>query len=799
MEKDKYSSTEYLDKIDKWWRAANYLSIGQLYLKDNPLLKREIRSEDVKYHPIGHWGTIAGQNFIYAHLNRIINKYDLNMFYIEGPGHGGQVMVSNSYLDGSYTEIYPAVTEDEAGMQKLFKRFSFPGGVSSHAAPETPGSIHEGGELGYSLSHGVGAILDNPEVISAVVIGDGESETGPLATSWFSNTFINPVTDGAVLPILHLNGAKIANPTILGRKSDKELEQYFRGMGWIPYFVEGNDPNQMHPLMAKTLDQVIEKIHSIQETARKQTAETASIQKWPLIVLRTPKGWTGPKEWDGKPIEVTFRAHQVPIPIDQDHMEHVDQLVNWLKSYKPEELFDETGRLNSEIRAIAPMNDKRMAMNPITNGGINPKPLQMPDWREFALHISKPGELVAQDMLEFGKMVAAIIKKNPQNFLIFGPDETKSNLLNDAFSVTSRQWLEPIYEPQDEWLAPSGRIIDSQLSEHQDEGILEGYVLTGRHGFFASYEAFIRIVDSMIAQHIKWMRKAMDLPWRNGYSSLNLIASSTAFQQDHNGYTHQDPGILSHLAEKEADFIHEYVPADTNSLLAVMDKVLKSQGKVNLVISSKHPRPQFYSPEEAQELVNRGLMEIDWASTVAENGTPEIVIVAAGTEPNMEALAAINLINQSFPKLQFRFINVVDLLKLRHPAVDSRGISEVEYNHLFTVDSPIIFVCQGYSSLIRSLFYDRKNRPVSIHSYQENGAITTPFDMRVLNKIDRYHLAKDIALTAYGSRGEDFARAMDTILEKHNQYIRETGKDLPEVLNWKWAPLHIYNENIEQD
>ena len=783
-----YSSKEYFDKMTAWWRAANYLSVGQLYLEDNPLLRRTLKPEDVKKHPIGHWGTIPGQNFIYVHLNRVINKYDLNMFYIEGPGHGGQVMVSNAYLDGSYTEIYPEVTEDETGMQKLFKRFSFPGGIASHAAPETPGSIHEGGELGYSLSHAVGAVLDNPEVISAVVIGDGEAETGPLAGSWFSNVFINPVIDGAVLPILHLNGAKIANPTILARKSDGELANYFNGLGWEPFFIEGNDPEKLNPVMAEKMDQAIEKIKSIQKEARLKTATDVVMPKWPVLIVRTPKGWTGPKEWDGEPIEGTFRAHQVPIPVDQEHMDHADALLRWLKSYEPEKLFDAQGRILEEIREIAPTGDQRMAKNPITNGGIDPKPLIMPDWKKYTLQFEKPGSIKAEDMTELGKFVREIIEKNPENFRIFGPDETKSNRLNQVFKTTNRQWMEKIEPENDEWLSPSGRVIDSQLSEHQDEGFLEGYVLTGRHGFFASYESFLRVVDSMLTQHFKWMRKSHDLSWRNDYPSLNLIASSTVFQQDHNGYSHQDPGILTHLAEKKAEFIREYLPADANTLLAVMDKAFRSSEKINLIISSKHPRAQFYSAEEAAVLVNEGLKIIDWASTAKEE-EPELVIAAAGTESNLEALAAVTLLLEEFPKLKIRFINVVDLLKLRHPSQDPRGLSDEEFDQYFTKDKPILFAFHGYETLVRTIFFDRHNHHLMIHGYKENGDITTPFDMRVVNELDRYHLAKDAALKIKGSQAEDFAEKMDQKLQEHQNYIRENGIDLPEVLDWKWKNL----------
>lgn len=784
-----FDSKEYLAKVDAWWRAANYISVGQLYLKDNPLLTRPIAPEDVKVHPIGHWGTISGQNFVYAHLNRVINKYNLNMFYIEGPGHGGQVMVSNSYLDGSYTEIYPEITEDTTGLKKLFKQFSFPGGVASHAAPETPGSIHEGGELGYSLSHATGAILDNPAVIAATVVGDGEAETGPLATSWFSNTFINPVTDGAVLPILHLNGAKISNPTILSRKSNEDLSAYFKGMGWEPYFVEGEDPAKVHPQMAEVLDTVIEKIQEIQNKARQGASnEVASMPRWPMIIFRTPKGWTGPKTWDGEPIEGSFRAHQVPIPVDQKHMAHIDALVDWLKSYRPEELFTAEGKLIPELKEMAPKGAQRMATNPITNGGINPQPMKLADWKKHAIDTTKPGSIIAQDMIEFGKYAADLVQENPDNFRIFGPDESKSNRLNHVFEVTDRQWLEPTDFPKDEWLSPAGRVIDSQLSEHQAEGFLEGYVLTGRHGFFASYEAFFRVVDSMITQHFKWLRKAKEQTWRKNYPSLNLIATSTVFQQDHNGYTHQDPGMLTHLAEKKPEFIREYLPADTNTLLAVMHETFASEELINLIVTSKHPRPQFYSADEAEVLVKDGLKIIDWASTEG-NSEPDVVIAAAGTEPNLESLAAISLLHKAFPALKIRFINVVDLLRLRHPRLDPRGLSDAEFDNYFTKDKPVIFAFHGYEGLVRDIFFDRHNRNVSIHGYRENGDITTPFDMRVLSEMDRFHLAKDAAEKVYGASAGEFAQKMTDTVNFHHDYIRQHGEDIPEVEEWQWTSL----------
>lgn len=783
-----FDSQDYLAKVDAWWRAADFISVGQLYLKDNPLLQNPIQAKDVKVHPIGHWGTISGQNFIYAHLNRVINKYDLNMFYIEGPGHGGQVMVSNSYLDGSYTEIYPEITEDLEGLKKLYKQFSFPGGIASHAAPETPGSIHEGGELGYSLSHATGAILDNPDVIAAAVVGDGEAETGPLAAGWFSNTFINPVNDGAVLPILYLNGAKISNPTILSRKTDEELTNYFHGMGWEPFFVEGDDPALVHPIMAEKLDQAIEKIKAIQTEARKGTAEKATMPVWPVMIVRTPKGWTGPKHWDGEPIEGSFRAHQVPIPVDAHDMEHIDALVDWMKAYRPEELFTQEGQLMPELKELAPKGNQRMAMNPITNGGLNPKPMVLSDWKQYAVDTSTPGAVTAQDMIVFGEYARDLIEKNPDNFRIFGPDETKSNRLNKVFDVTNRQWMENIETNKDEWLSPAGRVIDSQLSEHQAEGFLEGYVLTGRHGFFASYEAFFRVVDSMITQHFKWLRKAKEQTWRNHYPSLNLIATSTVFQQDHNGYTHQDPGLLTHLSEKKPEFIREYLPADANSLMAVMEESFKSEEKINLIVSSKHPRPQFYSAEEAEVLVKDGLKVIDWAST--DNGEePDLVVAAAGTEPNLEALAAVSLLNAAFPEMKIRFINVVDLLKLRHPDVDSRGLTDEEFDAYFTADKPVIFAFHGYEGLIRDIFFNRHNHNLYIHGYRENGDITTPFDMRVLSEMDRFHVAKNAANAVYGEKAADFSQKMTDTINYHHDYIRANGVDIPEVLDWEWTAL----------
>ncbi|HGC6394213.1 TPA: phosphoketolase [Streptococcus agalactiae] len=788
-----FDTKSYLEKLDAWWRAANYISAAQMYLKDNPLLRRELVENDLKVHPIGHWGTVPGQNFIYAHLNRAINKYDLDMFYIEGPGHGGQVMVSNSYLDGSYTELNPNIEQTEDGFKQLCKIFSFPCGIASHAAPETPGSIHEGGELGYALSHATGAILDNPDVIAATVIGDGEGETGPLMAGWLSNTFINPVNDGAVLPIFYLNGGKIHNPTIFERKTDEELSQFFEGLGWKPIFADvvelSEDHAAAHALFAEKLDQAIQEIKTIQSEARQKPAEEAIQAKFPVLVARIPKGWTGPKAWEGTPIEGGFRAHQVPIPVDAHHMEHVDSLLSWLQSYCPEELFDENGKIVDEIAAISPKGDRRMSMNPITNAGIV-KAMDTADWKKFALDINVPGQIMAQDMIEFGKYAADLVDANPDNFRIFGPDETKSNRLQEVFTRTSRQWLGRRKPDYDEALSPAGRVIDSQLSEHQAEGFLEGYVLTGRHGFFASYESFLRVVDSMVTQHFKWLRKSKThTTWRKNYPALNLIAASTVFQQDHNGYTHQDPGILTHLAEKTPEYIREYLPADTNSLLAVMDKAFKAEDKINLIVTSKHPRPQFYSIAEAEELVAEGYKVIDWASNVSLNQEPDVVFAAAGTEPNLEALAAISILHKAFPELKIRFVNVLDILKLRHPSQDARGLSDEEFNKVFTTDKPVIFAFHGYEDMIRDIFFSRHNHNLHTHGYRENGDITTPFDMRVMSELDRFHLAQDAALASLGNKAQAFSDEMNQMVAYHKDYIREHGDDIPEVQNWKWENI----------
>lgn len=785
-----YNSQEYLDKVDGWWRAANYISVGQTYLKDNPLLQRELKPEDIKRKPIGHWGTIPGGNFVYAHLNRVINKYDLNMFYIVGPGHAGPVMNTNAYLDGSYTEIYPEISQDVEGMREFFKQFSFPGGIGSHAAPETPGSIHEGGELGYSISHATGAILDNPDLIAVPFVGDGEAETGPLMASWFSNVFINPVNDGAVLPVVHLNGAKISNPTILSRKSNEDLVKYYEGMGWEPIFVEGDDPAKMHKLAADKFDYAIEQIKKIQEDARKKPAEEATRAMWPVILLRTPKGWTGPQKYKGEQHVGSFRSHQIPIPVSQYELDDADILEGWLRSYRPQELFSESGKLVDEIAEIAPPREKLMSLNPVTNGGYNVPEFSLPNWKDYAFDIQKPGEIEAQDMIEFGKYTGGVMEHNPTSFRIFGPDETASNRLQEVFKVTDRQWLEEVNPLLDEYVAPVGRVIDSQLSEHQAQGFLEGYVLTGRRGFYASYESFIRITDSMVTQFFKWLKKSDDHEWRKPVQSLNLISTSYVFQQDHNGYTHQDPGLVTHMSEKSPEYMRAYFPADTNLVLATAEKMFNSQHKVNMMVASKHVRPQFYSAEEAQEIVEKGYKIIDWASTVSENEEPDVVIAAAGTEPNLESLATISILNKQYPDLKIRFVLVNDLFKLRHPSVDSRGLSDEEFNEVFTTDKPIIFAFHAYEGLIRDIFFHRENRNLHIHGYREEGDITTPFDMRVFSEMDRFHMSKEIASLVYEDEAKDFIEEIIEKLEYHHKYIREHGSDIPEVENWKWTALN---------
>ena len=781
-----FNSNEYLHRMQEWWRAANYLSAAQLYLLDDPLLKRPLTMKDVKKKIVGHWGTVPGQNFVTVNLNRVINKYDLDMILLSGPGHGGNFYIANDYLDGTYSEVYPNITQDEKGLQKLFKQFSFPGGVPSHCAPETPGSINEGGELGYSLAHGFGAVFDNPDLIAAVIVGDGEAETGPLATSWHSNKFLNPEHDGAVLPILHLNGYKISNPTILSRISKDELTSLMHGYGWKPYFVEGDDPEKMFPLMAETMDKVIEEIRAIQKNARENHDDTRPF--WPMIVLRTPKGWTAPKKVDGVPIEGSFHAHQVPVEIKDE--EHLHILEDWLKSYHPEELFDENGTLKDEIRSLSPIGDHRLGANPHANGGKLLRDLIMPDFRDYAVDVKEPGSVEAQDMMELGKFVRDIFKANDKarNFRIFSPDEGMSNRLNHAFEAENRPW-EAEMLPTDEHLARDGRIMDGMLSEHMCEGWLEGYLLTGRHGFFDSYEAFVRVVDSMAAQHAKWLKVCNQLPWRQDISSLNFILTSHIWQQDHNGFTHQDPGFMDHIANKKADVVRIYLPADTNCLLSTMDHCLRSRNYVNVVIASKHPRPQWFSMDEAVNLCTQGLGIIDWASN-DKGCEPDVVMACAGDTPTLETLAAVSILRKELPDLKIRVINVVDLFKLQPSQEHPHGLSDAQYDMLFTTDKPIIFAFHGYPTLIHELTYRRHNRNLHVRGYKEEGTITTPFDMRVQNDIDRFHLVEDVLLRLPQDKFHDqtahLFQQMENKLVEHRQYIREYGQDLPEVANWKW-------------
>ncbi len=776
---------ELLNKMDAYWRAANYLSAGQLYLLDNPLLKKPLTNDMIKKKIVGHWGTVPGQNFVYVHLNRAIKRYDLDMILLSGPGHGGNFYVANTYLEGTYSEIYPNVSEDEEGMKKLFKQFSFPGGVPSHCAPETPGSINEGGELGYSIAHAFGAVFDNPDLIAAVTVGDGEAETGPLATSWQSNKFLNPITDGAVLPILHMNGYKIANPTILSRISHEELQKYFEGMGWKPYFVEGSDPMTMHKLMAETMDTVIEEIKAIQEHAR--TTGDTKRPMWPMIVLKTPKGWTGPDYVDGDKVEDYWRAHQVPIMMDKPN--HIELLDKWLRSYKPEELFTEDGKLIPELKALAPTGNHRIGANPNGNGGLLLRDLRLPDFRDYAFDVKEPGSKDGQDMIELGNFVRDIIKLNQEsrNFRVFGPDETNSNRLNAVFQETNRVWNADTIS-EDDALNADGRVMDSMLSEHMCEGWLEGYLLTGRHGFFASYEAFIRIIDSMVAQHAKWLKVCNQLPWREEIASLNLLLSSNVWQQDHNGFTHQDPGFMDHIANKKADVVRLYLPPDANCLLSCFDHCVRSRNYVNVIVASKHPRPQWLTMEQAVKHCTQGIGIWDWASNDAGQ-EPDIVFACAGETPTLEALAAVSILNEELPEVKIRFINVVDLFKLQPQSEHPHGLSDAEYDILFTKDKPVIFNFHGYPTLIHELTYRRhNNRLMHVRGYQEEGTITTPFDMRVQNDIDRFHLVMDAIkyLPQLGNRGAYLYQKMSDKLVEHKQYIHEVGLDLPEVADWKW-------------
>lgn len=773
-------SKKELKDMNAYFRALNYISVGQLYLLDNPLLKEELKWSHVKKKIVGHWGTVPGQNFIYTHLNRIIKKNDLNMVYISGPGHGGNAVVSNVYLEGTYSNTYPEVSEDIEGLKKLFKQFSFPGGIASHAAPETPGSINEGGELGYSLSHAFGAVFDNPDLIAACVIGDGEAETGPLATSWHSNKFLNPKRDGIVLPILHLNGYKISNPTVLSRISNEELSSLLYGYGWKPYLVEGSTTMELHKNMALTLDKIIKEIKKIQYNARYNNKVERVF--YPMIVLRTPKGWTGPKLVEGKKVEGTFRSHQVPIPLEND--EELKQLEKWLKSYHPEELFDDNGHLLPYLKKLVPYNP--MGANPNANGGLLLQELKVPSIDKYAVKFTHPGEIEKEDMRVLGEFIRDIIKENPNNFRVFGPDETMSNRLSHIFEADNRCWY-LTKKKEDEYLSYDGRIMDSYLSEHTCEGWLEGYILTGRHGVFVSYEAFIRIVDSMASQHAKWIKVSKELPWRKEISSLNYILTSNVWQQDHNGYTHQDPGFIDHLVNKKADIVRIYLPPDSNCLLSCFDHIIKTKNYINVIVASKHMRPQWLTMEEAKEHCAKGLSKWNFASN--DNKGVDIVLVSIGDAPTLENIAAVSILRNYLPDIKIRFINVVDLMKLEPSTKHPHGLTNTEYNKLFTKDKPIIFNYHGYPTLIHELTYERENKNISVHGYIEEGTITTAFDMRVKNEIDRYHIVIDIINhldIAKTREGKKIIKLMEEKLKYHESYIREYGIDMEEVRLFKW-------------
>lgn len=779
-------TAEELRKMDAYWRAANYLSVGQIYLYDNPLLKEPLKRSHVKPVLLGHWGTAPGQNFIYVHLNRVIKKYDLDMIYISGPGHGGPAMVANTYLEGTYSEVYPHITRDEKGLQKLFKQFSFPGGIPSHVSPECPGSIHEGGELGYSLSHAFGAVFDNPSLIAACVIGDGEAETGPLATAWHSNKFLNPVTDGAVLPILHLNGYKIASPTILARITKVELEQLMLGNGWTPYYVEGEHHETMHQQMAEVMDKAISHIRSIQSNAREQHDKIRP--RWPMIVLRSPKGWTGPKTVDGKPVEDSFRSHQVPLLVNDSHPGHFALLEQWLKSYKPHELFDAKGRLMPDLAELAPKGNRRMGANPNANGGLLLKELNLPDFRKFAVEVSSPGSVQAADTHELGEFLKEVIALNhkQRNFRIFGPDETLSNRLNAVFEVTNRKWEAGI-ENNDEFLAPEGRVIE-MLSEHQCEGWLEGYLLTGRHGLFNSYEAFIHIIDSMFNQHAKWLKVTAELPWRKKIASLNYLLASHVWQQAHNGFTHQDPGFIDHVVNKKSSIVRVYLPPDANCLLSVWDHCLRSRHYVNVVIAGKYLAPQWLTMDQAIEHCTRGIGIWQWAST-DKGQEPDVVMTCCGDVPTLETLAAVSILREHLPELKIRVINIVDLMKLQPHSEHPHGLTDEEFDALFTKDKPIVFAFHGYPWLIHRMTYRRTNHEnIHVRGYKEEGTITTTFDMVVLNDLDRYHLVQDVIsrLQKPVSKGEELKLWAKNKLTEHKQYIYQHGQDMPEIQNWKW-------------
>ena len=778
-------SRDYLQKMDAYWRAANYLSAAQLYLLDNPLLREPLRREHIKKKIVGHWGTVPGQNFVYVHMNRAIKENDLSMILLSGPGHGGNFFVSNAYLEGTYSEVYPNVGQDKEGLTKLCKQFSFPGGISSHVAPETPGSINEGGELGYSLAHAFGAVFDNPDLIAACVVGDGEAETGPLATAWHSNKFLSAKHDGAVLPILHLNGYKISNPTVFARISPQEREWFFKGCGWKPYVVSGSEPMELHAKMAEVVDQCVAEIKEIQRKAREEGVTERPF--WPMIILETPKGWTGPKEVDGKVIEGTFRAHQVPISMEKE--EHLAQLEAWLRSYRPEELFGDDYRLIPELRKLAPEGDARMSANPHTNGGKLLRDLRVPDFKDYAVEVPRPGAVKTQDMLELGAYVrdVMVLNRENRNFRIFGPDESKSNRLYKAFEVDQRDFQGEIYE-FDEDLSHEGRIMDAYLSEHMCEGWLEGYLLTGRHGFFASYESFIRVVDSMVSQHAKWLKVCNQLPWRQKIASLNLILTSNVWQQDHNGFTHQDPGMLDHVANKKADVVRMYLPPDANCLLSCFDHCIQSKNYVNVIVASKHPSMQWLTMDQAVVHCTQGVGIWEWASTDQE-AEPDLVMACCGDTPTVEALAATTILKDHMPELKIRFVNVVDLMKLQSNMLHPHGLTDAEFDSLFTKDKPVVFAFHGYPKLIHELTHGRHNEQnFFVHGYLEEGTITTAFDMRVQNHIDRFSLVKEALkhLPQLGNRGGHLNQEMNDLLVKHKNYIAEYGQDLPEVLAWEW-------------
>ena len=777
---------ELLRNMHAYWRAANYLSVGQIYLYDNPLLKQPLTLAHVKPRLLGHWGTTPGLNFIYVHLNRIIKQYDLNMAYVTGPGHGGPGLVANTYLEGSYSERYTHITQDEPGMKKLFTQFSFPGGIPSHVAAETPGSINEGGELGYSLMHAYGAAFDNPDLIVACVVGDGEAETGALATSWHSNKFLNPVRDGAVLPILHLNGYKIASPTLLARISHEELEALFRGYGYKPYFVEGNDPGEVHPLMAATLDEIVAEIRHIQNAARSHGFNTRPL--WPMLILRTPKGWTGPVEVDGKPTEGSWRSHQVPLANLAENPAHLQALETWMKSYRPEELFDEHGRLIPELAALAPQGDRRMGANPHANGGGLLRDLKLPDFRDYAVAVPAPGSITAEATRVTGAFLRDVMKlsSSTRNFRIFGPDETTSNRLSAVFEVTGRAFMGEILE-SDQQLSPDGRVMEV-LSEHLCQGWLEGYLLTGRHGFFSCYEAFIHVIDSMFNQHAKWLKVSREIPWRQPIASLNYLLTSHVWQQDHNGFSHQDPGFIDHVVNKKADVIRVYLPPDANTLLSVVDHCLRSRHYVNVIVAGKAPALQWLDREAAIKHCDAGLGIWEWASNDA-GSEPDVVMACAGDVPTLEMLAAVALLREHLPELKIRVINVVDLMALQPQSEHPHGYSDADFDLLFTRDKPIVFAYHGYPSLIHQLTYRRTNHAnLHVRGYKEEGTTTTPFDMAVLNDIDRFHLASDVIarVPSLGSRAAYLSQFIRDKLTEHEQYICQHGEDLPEIRNWKW-------------